>query len=217
MPESRRSYGTGSLFVRADAGGREHWYAKWRDGGRQVKRKVGPKRAVGASDGFTRAQAERELRRLMEETQVEPVVEELSLEEAGRRHVDRLELLGRKRSTLMDYRSTLRVHLVPFFSDVAIVAITAGQIERYLTVKLRAGRAPKFGTDRLIVLHRSLAGAGTLLVLLHVVLLMVDDPSRLVLFELWSAPTRARLAVIATLALGALSVTSLLRTRLRLS
>jgi hypothetical protein len=40
MPESRRSYGTGSLFVRADAGGREHWCAKWRDGGRQVKRKV---------------------------------------------------------------------------------------------------------------------------------------------------------------------------------
>jgi predicted ferric reductase len=74
-----------------------------------------------------------------------------------------------------------------------------------------------FGTDRLIVLHRSLARAGTLLVLLHVVLLMVDDPSRLVLFELWSAPTRARLAVIATLALRALSVTSLLRTRLRLS
>ena len=79
----------------------------------------------------------------MDEVAADPVVEELSLEEAGRRHVDRLELLGRKRSTLMDYRSTLRVHLVPFFGDVPIAAITAGQIERYLTVKLRAGRAPK--------------------------------------------------------------------------
>ncbi len=65
------------------------------------------------------------------------------MEEAGRRHVDRLELLGRKRSTLMDYRSTLRVHPVPFFGDVPIATIIAGQIERYLTVKLRAGRAPK--------------------------------------------------------------------------
>jgi predicted ferric reductase len=74
-----------------------------------------------------------------------------------------------------------------------------------------------FGTDRLIQLHRSLASAGTLFVLLHVVLLMVDDPTRLRLFEFWAAPARARLAVVATLALVALSVTSLLRTRLRLS
>ena len=110
-------------------------------GGRQVKRKLGPEARTGHRAVSTRAQAERELRRVMDEAAAEPVVEELSLEEAGRRHVDRLELLGRKRSTLMDYRSTLRVHLVPFFGDVPIAAITSGQIERYLTVKLRAGRA----------------------------------------------------------------------------
>jgi 3-phenylpropionate/trans-cinnamate dioxygenase ferredoxin reductase subunit len=74
-----------------------------------------------------------------------------------------------------------------------------------------------FGTDRLIRLHRSLASAGTLFVLLHVVLLMADDPTRLRLLEFWSAPARARLAVLATLALVALSATSLFRTRLRLS
>jgi predicted ferric reductase len=74
-----------------------------------------------------------------------------------------------------------------------------------------------FGTDRLIALHRSLAGVGTLFVLLHVVLLMLDDPTRLELFEFWSAPTRARLAVVATLALVGLSATSMLRGRLRLS
>jgi integrase len=140
---SRRSHGTGSLLLWSDANGRAQWYGKWRRDGRQVKRKLGPKRAAGTSHGLTRAQAERELRRVMDEVAADPVVEELSLEEAGRRHVDRLELLGRKRSTLMDYRSTLRVHLVPFFGDVPIAAITTGQIERYLTVKLRAGRAPK--------------------------------------------------------------------------
>jgi integrase len=43
----------------------------------------------------------------------------------------------------MDYESTLRVHLVPFFGDQPIASITPPQIERYLTVKLRAGRAPK--------------------------------------------------------------------------
>src|SRR4051812_28732715 len=74
-----------------------------------------------------------------------------------------------------------------------------------------------FGTDKLIGLHRSLASAGALFVALHVVLLMVDDPTRLRLFEFWSAPARARLALVATLALAALSATSLLRARLRLS
>jgi hypothetical protein len=35
------------------------------------------------------------------------------------------------------------VHLVPFFGDAPITTITPAQIERYLTAKLRAGRAPK--------------------------------------------------------------------------
>ena len=58
----RRSYGTGSLFVRADAAGREAWYGQWRVDGRLVKRKVGPKRSPGSRDGLTKAQAEKELR-----------------------------------------------------------------------------------------------------------------------------------------------------------
>ena len=63
----------------------------------------------------------------MDEVAGEPVVEDLTLDEAGRRHVDRLELLGRKRSTLMDYRSTLRVHLVPFFGDAPIARSPRGR------------------------------------------------------------------------------------------
>jgi integrase len=38
--------------------------------------------------------------------------------------VERLQLLGRKRSTLMDYESTLRAQLVPFFGDQPIASIT---------------------------------------------------------------------------------------------
>jgi hypothetical protein len=41
---TRRSYGSGSLFVRCDAAGQEAWYGKWYSGGRRVKRKIGPKR-----------------------------------------------------------------------------------------------------------------------------------------------------------------------------
>lgn len=63
MAMSRRSYGTGRLWARADKNGRETWYGSWHVGGRRVKRRIGPKRSHGASDGLTRVQAEAELRR----------------------------------------------------------------------------------------------------------------------------------------------------------
>ena len=44
---ARRSYGTGSLYVRTDKNGRETWYGHWRTDGAQLKRRIGPKRAEG--------------------------------------------------------------------------------------------------------------------------------------------------------------------------
>ena len=40
----KRSYGTGSLFVRANSRGEEAWYAQWRVDGKLVKKRLGPKR-----------------------------------------------------------------------------------------------------------------------------------------------------------------------------
>lgn len=60
---ARRSYGSGSLAVRADSAGVESWYGTWWADGRKVKRKLGPKRPAGSREGLTAAQAERELRR----------------------------------------------------------------------------------------------------------------------------------------------------------
>jgi hypothetical protein len=37
----KRFYGSGRLFTRADAAGRETWYGSWRVGGRRVKRPSG--------------------------------------------------------------------------------------------------------------------------------------------------------------------------------
>ena len=62
----RRSYGTGSLTLPVDAHGRETWYGRFYSGGRQVKRRLGPRRAPGAEHGLTRTQAERALRLLIE-------------------------------------------------------------------------------------------------------------------------------------------------------
>jgi hypothetical protein len=36
---AKRSYGTGSLFVRVDAAGGESWYGQWRVGDALIKRK----------------------------------------------------------------------------------------------------------------------------------------------------------------------------------
>jgi hypothetical protein len=59
---SRRSYGSGSLEVRADSNGRETWYDYWRVGGRRVKRRLGLKRSPSRADGLTRVQAEQTMR-----------------------------------------------------------------------------------------------------------------------------------------------------------
>jgi integrase len=106
----RRSYGTGSLYVREDGAGRETWYGKWRTNGRQIKRAVGPVRTPGARDGLTRAQAEKKLRDLMAETPAaRPTTERLTLAEVAPRYLAYLESKGRKRSTLVAAESCLRV------------------------------------------------------------------------------------------------------------
>jgi hypothetical protein len=86
---SRRSYGTGSLYVRVDAAGREAWYGQWRADGQKIKRKVGPKRSEGTRDGLTALQAEAALRRLMDETVVAPRAgdERIDVAELGRRYL----------------------------------------------------------------------------------------------------------------------------------
>lgn len=120
----RRSYGTGSLFIRTDTAGREAWYGKWRQNGRQVKRKIGPKRAAGGRVGLTRVQAEAELRTLTAETDVSASVAELlTVAELTDRYLTYLEGRGRKRSTLTAVESAARVWLVPFFAGRSLVSI----------------------------------------------------------------------------------------------
>src|SRR5215213_6042100 len=109
---SRRSYGTGSLLVRRGA-----WYGQWHAAGRQVMRKLGEIRQPGSRDGLTKAQAERELRRRMEQEAVLVAAHDRrTIEEVGRAYLHHLEhVLERKPSTVQDYRIMLDRHLVPFF------------------------------------------------------------------------------------------------------
>lgn len=156
---SKRSYGSGNLYVRRDARGGETWYAQWWNGQRRVKRALGPKRQPGSRIGLTRAQAEAALRRAIDSEVAAPVEQRLSLGEVAERYLAHLGTLGRKRSTLGDYESCVRVHLAPFFGDKAIDRITAADIEAFIALKRRERKAPKSILNYLGLLHSIFAFA----------------------------------------------------------
>ena len=84
--------------MRTDGRGVETFHGVWRSDGRQVKRKLGLKRPRGGCEGLTAAQAERELRRLMDDTI--PTVargDRLTLGDVGKRYQRHLEAQGQYR------------------------------------------------------------------------------------------------------------------------
>ena len=144
---TRRSYGTGSLFTY-----RGKWYGQWWLGEKQVKRAIGAKRLPGSRRGLTRAQAERELRRLMQEVRHVPVHERLTLGELGERYLRHLQGLERRPTTIADYRSILRSHLAPWFASKAIERIDPDDIAACAAAKAKA-LSPKTVANHLTFAH----------------------------------------------------------------
>ncbi len=141
---ARRSYGSGSLYVRRDASGRETWYGSWYSRGRRVKRRVGPKRAAGSREGLTRRQAEAALRSLIGSVEVKPRAgESLTVAEAAKRYIAAAERRGRKRSTVANVESEARVHLEPFFGERSIDSIRVEDVNDLIAVMEGKGRSPK--------------------------------------------------------------------------
>jgi len=151
----RRSYGTGQLFVKRDTGGREHWYGRFYVGDSRPKRRIGLKRASGSSSGLTRAQAEKKLRQLMEAESLSVAADNrLGIEVAGVRYIDHLAtVMGRKPSTIADYRYLLRGHFVPFFGERKLDRLDADLIVDYMARKRRDGLAPKTVANHMRFLH----------------------------------------------------------------
>jgi integrase len=146
---ARRTYGTGSIVTRG-----ENYYGKWRVGNRQVMRKIGPVRKVGTSSGLTKAQAEARLRKLMGETTYVAPDERLTFSEVAGRHVDHVEhVMGRKPSTVRDYRIIVSKHLAPYFGAKAISRITSDDVAAYLTLKARHGLSSKTISNHLTLAH----------------------------------------------------------------
>jgi hypothetical protein len=150
----RRSYGTGRLFVRADGNRRETWYGSWRVGGTRVKRRIGPKRRPGTSDGLTRAQAEAQLRHRIATETVVAGAQRRTVSEAGELYLEHLEhVMEGKRTTLQDYRGYLRRHLAPFFGGRPLDKIDRARVESYLKAKKQDGLSSKTVQNHLNFLH----------------------------------------------------------------
>jgi integrase len=145
---NRRSYGTGRLYVKSGA-----WYGRWWIDGRRVNRKLGRTREPGSREGLTKREAEAAMRRQIQLVTAGPSYERLSVAEVGEQLVERLELKGRKPSTIEAVRSTLRVHLAPQFGDHALDRIDVRAVERFIAAERRDGRAPKSIRNYLGVLH----------------------------------------------------------------
>ena len=69
MGSDRRSYGTGTLYRRADSHGRQWWYGLWHNGVSRPNRKIGAIRTRGGEEGLTRREAEGALLKLIESDQ----------------------------------------------------------------------------------------------------------------------------------------------------
>jgi integrase len=159
-PTMKRSYGSGRLFAVKHKSGGECSYGSWWAGTVRVKRKLGPKRGTGSSDGLTRVEAERELRRRMMQEVISPRPERRTLSQVGEEYVDHLEIvMERKRTTIEDYLGYLRGHFVPFFGKRRIDRIDADQVAAYLRRKLDDGYSSKTVQNHLNFLHGIVAFA----------------------------------------------------------
>jgi predicted ferric reductase len=74
-----------------------------------------------------------------------------------------------------------------------------------------------FGLRRVLSLHRQAGIAVLVLVVAHVVILLADDPARVALLDVRTAPGRARAGILSLLGLVGLAGTSVWRARLRLT
>ena len=150
---ARRSYGTGSLFVRTDSAGRETWYGKWRVDGRQVMRKVGRKRSTGRDgDGLTRRAAEARLREMIATVSAEDVAHSSErTAPVGGRSIAELWAayqadrgLALKASTLRDYDRCVTNWFVSHFGSTPVHRITRDDVQE-LVRAMQAARHRKRG------------------------------------------------------------------------
>jgi integrase len=148
-----RTAGTGHLLTRVDSAGRESWYGKWRVDGRQVFRKLGPKKTKAQPHGMTARQAEVALREKLTSLTAREL-ERLALEKAqtGRTIAEVLDAYLadhdgiKQHTTAHDYRRVGANWFGPFFEGKTVDEITPEHV-RELRDLMRVKRLRNHGQD----------------------------------------------------------------------
>ena len=136
---ARRAYGTGSIIERKGT-----YYGKWRDGDRQVMRKIGPVRTPHRPDGMTKTQAEARLRDLIREVAASaPVAHARTLEAAADAWLAHLEANGTKASSVRAYRAALDRWFLPTLKTRSLDRITTADGEHAMSRMRKADLSDK--------------------------------------------------------------------------
>lgn len=156
---AKRRYGTGHLYEKSGS-----YYGRWRTlDGRQLNRKIGPVRSQGGADGLTRAQAEREFRRMQDAEEraprPTPGVPVPSVDEVADSLRQKLRLGGARKSYLEGCESMQRVHISRRLGSLAITQVTTPHVEALAETMLADGLAPKTVRNVLNFLHSILEHA----------------------------------------------------------
>lgn len=143
---------SGACVIRYEGARGVVWRVKYRDAdGRQLKETLGRE-----ADGWTRQKAERTLGAKLDAV-------ERGMRKPRRRTFDdladefeavALTARPRKKSTVIDYKATIRNHLRPVFGamDLGTLSQRPEEFERYTADKLRDGLSPKTVRNQLVLL-----------------------------------------------------------------
>lgn len=135
----RRSNGTGTLHVQTRTDGRQLWYGRWYAGSRRRNRRIGLKRRRGKGHGLTKIQAEEELRRMMVLDRPLEIGEVPTFAAAVELMLRELKEIGRKPTTLANYRTILGVRLLPRFGEMPVDRVRPAQVEALAAQMIREG------------------------------------------------------------------------------
>ena len=127
------------------------WRVKYHDGERQVMETVGRE-----ADGWTKTKAERALGvKLAEVERGMRKPRKRTFDDLATEFVEvALAAKPRKKSTVIDYKATIRNHLSPAFGthDLGALSRSPEAFERYAATKLAAGRSAKSVRNDLVLL-----------------------------------------------------------------
>lgn len=149
---AKRGYGTGQLYLKHGA-----YYGRWRTlDGRKLNRKIGAARNDTGASGLTRAEAERQFRKIQEAEERRPLragAERHTVDEVTDSHRRRLAVEGARKSYLQGCESMQRVHISPRIGDKPVDRVTIADIETVAATMLDRGLAPKTVRNVITFMH----------------------------------------------------------------